>query len=65
MAADKIATEPLYIGYARAFSPGDVVPEEHIKTYDWSDKVTSSGTKAAQEAKVAGTSDGPSAPPGK
>jgi len=48
--ADKIALQPLDIGYARAFNRGDIVPEDHIKRYGWSDSVAAAGTKAANEA---------------
>ncbi len=48
--ADKIALQPLEIGYARAFNRGDVVPEAHVKAHDWSDLVASVGSKAANEA---------------
>ena len=37
-----IAVEPLYIGgsqFARAHSPGDRVPVDHVETYGWQDSV--------------------------
>ena len=46
-----IATVPLNIGWARAFSPGDVVPDAHVEEYGWHDGVVREGTKASAEAK--------------
>jgi hypothetical protein len=47
MADTFIATEPLFIGTARAHNPGDVVPAEK---YGWKDQVARQGTKAATKA---------------
>ncbi len=45
-----IATEPLFIGTARAHNPGDVVPEENVSANGWGDMVSRQGTKAAEKA---------------
>jgi hypothetical protein len=34
-----VALEPLQIGVALAFAPGDRVPAEHVNKYRWQDKV--------------------------
>lgn len=59
----KIATKPLFIGYARAHSPGDRVPVDNIARNGWEDGVTSEGTKAATEATEAAVPDGPAVAP--
>lgn len=48
-----IATEPLFVGTARAHNPGDVVPAENVERNGWEDKVATAGTKAAKEAQGA------------
>lgn len=50
MAEKLIATEPLFIGRARAANPGDVVDPDTVKNNDWGDKVAKAGTKAAKQA---------------
>jgi hypothetical protein len=45
-----VATEPLFIGTARAHNPGDLVPFEHVEKYGWDGKVAKPETKAAQAA---------------
>lgn len=45
-----IATEPLYVGTARAHNVGDVVPADNVERHGWQDSVAASGTKAAAEA---------------
>lgn len=50
MAANLVATEPLFIGRARAANPGDVIDAETVKNNGWGDKVAKEGTKAAQNA---------------
>lgn len=34
-----VAKEALYVGGARAFAPGDIVPSEHINRFGWQDLV--------------------------
>lgn len=34
-----VAKEALYVGGARAFAPGDIVPSEHVNRFGWQDKV--------------------------
>lgn len=48
--AKMIATEPLFIGRARAANPGDAVDSETVENNGWGDKVAKEGTKAAQQA---------------
>ncbi len=55
MAENLIATQPLFIGRARAANPGDVVPAENVEKYGWQDGVAKEGTKAAREAVAAET----------
>jgi hypothetical protein len=50
MADKKIATQPLYVGYALAHAPGDEVPAENVKRNGWEDGVANAGTKAAKDA---------------
>lgn len=57
-----IATAPLHIGYARAFNPGDVVPDGHVEEYGWGEHVAREGTKAANEAQGL-EQDGPAQAP--
>ena len=38
-----LAKEPLFIGRARAFNPGDPVPAKHVETYGWDDLVEVEG----------------------
>jgi hypothetical protein len=45
-----IATEPLYVGTARAHNPGDVVPADNVERNGWQDGVVGEGTKAAKAA---------------
>lgn len=45
-----VATEPLFIGTARAHNPGDVVPAENVERYGWQDQVASEGSAAAEAA---------------
>jgi hypothetical protein len=45
-----IATEPLFIGTARAHNPGDVVPADNVERNGWQDGVAKAGTKAAEKA---------------
>jgi hypothetical protein len=52
MAKPYIATAPLFVGFARAFNPGDVVPDEHVEKYGWQDGVSREGTKAAETAQA-------------
>ena len=60
MAQKYIATEPLFVGNARAHNIGDVVPDENVKANGWQDSVSREGTKAATEAlEGAGDSDAP------
>jgi hypothetical protein len=47
---DKVATQPLFIGRARAHNVGDVVPAENIEANGWEEKVATVGTKAADKA---------------
>lgn len=61
-----IATAPLFVGMARAFNPGDVVPDEHVEQYGWHDGVTREGSKAATEAQTpdeGGLAQAPAVPP--
>lgn len=44
-----IATEPLFIGTARAHNPGDVVPADNVERYGWHGQVAAEGTRAAAE----------------
>ena len=57
--ADKIALKSLEIGGARAFNAGDVVPDDHVKRYDWSDSVAAVGTKAANDVQGIAAEDVP------
>lgn len=50
MAENLIATEPLFIGRARAANPGDVIDAQTVENNGWGDKVAKEGTKAAQQA---------------
>lgn len=50
MPENLIATEPLYIGRARAANPGDTVPEENVKRFGWEDQVAKESSRAAKEA---------------
>jgi hypothetical protein len=50
MAQKYIATEPLFVGYARAHNIGDVVPDENVKANGWEDGVVREGSKAAEKA---------------
>lgn len=34
-----VALEPLMVGAALAFAPGDRVPAEHVNKFSWRDKV--------------------------
>lgn len=43
-----IATEPLFVGTARAHNPGDVVPADNVERNGWQDSVAGSETKAAK-----------------
>jgi hypothetical protein len=53
-----IATEPLFVGNARAHNPGDIVPEENVEANGWQDSVAKVGTKAADQAlEAAATGD--------
>lgn len=45
-----IATEPLFVGTARAHNPGDEVPAENVERHGWKDSVAAKGTKAANAA---------------
>jgi hypothetical protein len=45
-----IATAPLFVGYARAHNPGDVVPDANVEEHGWQDGVAREGTKAANDA---------------
>jgi hypothetical protein len=45
-----VATEPLFVGNARAHNPGDIVPEENVEANGWQDSVAKVGTKAAEKA---------------
>ncbi|HXH77159.1 hypothetical protein [Nocardioides sp.] len=45
-----IATEPLFIGTARAHNAGDRVPAENVERHGWQDQVAREGTKAAGAA---------------
>lgn len=45
-----IATEPLYVGMARAHSVGDEVPDDNVQRNGWQSGVARAGTKAANEA---------------
>ena len=33
------ATEPLFLGRARAHNPGDLVPAKYVEKHGWQDKV--------------------------
>lgn len=50
MAENLVATEPLFIGRARAANPGDVIDAQTVENNGWGDKVAKEGTKAAQQA---------------
>ena len=50
MAEPFIATEPLFVGNARAHNPGDVVPDDNVKRNGWESGVARQGTKAASAA---------------
>jgi hypothetical protein len=52
-----IATEPLFVGNARAHNPGDIVPDENVEANGWQDSVAKVGTKAADQALEAATGD--------
>jgi hypothetical protein len=52
-----VATEPLFVGNARAHNPGDPVPEENIAANGWEDSVAKVGTKAAEKALDAAEGD--------
>ncbi len=58
-----IATEALYVGTARAHSPGDEVPAENVKRNGWQDAVARRGTKAATSAAEPADVVEPTAPP--
>lgn len=45
-----VATQPLFIGFARAHNPGDLVPAANVKEHGWQDGVAREGTKAAEDA---------------
>jgi hypothetical protein len=45
-----VATEPLFIGTARAHNAGDLVPVENVEPNGWTDKVAKPETKAAKTA---------------
>lgn len=45
-----IATEPLFVGTARAHNVGDEVPAENVERNGWKDSVVGSDTKAAKAA---------------
>lgn len=45
-----VATEPLFIGTARAHNPGDLVRADTVDENGWQGKVTGRDTKAAQQA---------------
>lgn len=34
-----VAKEALYVGGARAFAPGDIVPSDHVNKFGWQDLV--------------------------
>ena len=57
-----IATEPLYVGTARAHNPGDVVPAENVERNGWQNKVATEGTKAARAAQESDEQYPPQAP---
>lgn len=48
-----VATQPLFIGFARAHNPGDIVPAANVDEHGWQDGVAREGTKAATEAQEA------------
>jgi hypothetical protein len=52
-----IATEPLYVGTARAHNPGDVVPADNVERHGWQDGVATEGTKAAKAAQESPVED--------
>ena len=45
-----IATEPLYVGAARAHNVGDEVPADNVERNGWQDSVVGPDTKAAKAA---------------
>lgn len=45
-----VATEPLYIGSARAYNAGDLVPAEAAEENGWTEQCAKQGTKAADKA---------------
>lgn len=45
-----IATEPIFVGTARAHNVGDEVPAENVKANGWEDSVVGSDTKAGKAA---------------
>lgn len=47
---DFVATEPLFVGTARAHNVGDPVPADNVKANGWEDSVAKAGTKAAEKA---------------
>lgn len=49
MADTFIATEPLFVGRARAHNPGDEVPAENVEKNGWEDKVTTAGPAEAEQ----------------
>lgn len=50
MSKPYLATEPIYLNGARAFNPGDVVPDSHVERHGLHDQVAREGTKAADAA---------------
>lgn len=58
-----IATEPLFVGLARAHNPGDRVPADNVKRNGWEDGVAREGTKAANDALGLADADGPATVP--
>lgn len=45
-----IATEPIFMGTARAHSVGDEVPADNVERNGWQDSVVGSDTKAGKAA---------------
>lgn len=48
--SEYVATEVIHLNGARAFNPGDPVPEGHVEKYSLKNKVARPGTKAAAKA---------------
>lgn len=56
-----VATEPLFIGPARAHNTGDLVRADTVDANGWGAQVSGVNTKAATQAMTAASTDAPGA----